>query len=115
MVSTVKMSKDAEANSLDTCPPVYNLIGRVGMKINNCNTDWSGKNGIFVESTHNTKARRTDTGTLEANGMFEKLACDRVLILNVNLQVNTVIPGKEKCTMIQRKKCVNKAIILSIE
>lgn len=31
----------------------------------------------------------------------------RVLILNVNLQVNTVekgIPGKEKCTMIQRKE-----------
>lgn len=73
MVSTVKMSKDAETNSLDTCPPVYNLIGRVGMKINNCNTDWSRKNGIFVGSTHNTKARRTDTGTLEANGMFEKL------------------------------------------
>ena len=31
----------------------------------------------------------------------------RVLISNINLQVNTVekgIPGKEKCAMIQRKK-----------
>ena len=34
---------------------VYNLIGRVGMKINNCYTDWSRKDDVFAGSTPSKK------------------------------------------------------------
>ena len=57
---------------------------------------------MFLLGPH--PARRTDTG-----GKWDVWEIDmsRVLISNINLQVNTVekgIPGKEKCAMIQRKK-----------
>lgn len=118
MVSTVKMSKDAETNSLDTCPPVYNLIGRVGMKINNCTQTGPGKCTFVKPHT----IQRQEGLILAHWGKWDVWEIDMSRVLHIEMslvQVNTVekgIPGKENVQYCMGgKKCVNKAIILSIE